>query len=223
MLLLQVDPILDFYKEIIDKASFDLRSILLYLLLSSVALIIFIFRFLIENKKRKKEIEILRERSMHEINIANDKMKLEMQERFQEMLLKDSEQYKAHISQELEENKRINALLIKERGTFSKRIELLEIELRYANMKIIENEKAKQTGIQLKYEVDKLNIEILNLREGIKSLENENKNLKEKLQVLSEDYDKRNLYIKELEIKIKVLEEKQTGELKNGRNNSSIN
>lgn len=216
----EFDSLLEFYKSFVEKAEFDLQSILLYLLLSSVALLVLFFRFYIENSKRKKEIELLKIKATEELRISNDEIKTELQKRFQEMLIEDSLQYREFITKELDDNKKVNQLLLKEKEELKRRIDLLEIELRHANLKIVENEKVKESNLKLKYELDKLTIESDNMRGQIAALETENVSLKKEIEHIQNEYEKRDNYIKELEVRIEILS-KQTGELKNGRNNSS--
>jgi len=216
----EFDSLLEFYKSFVEKAEFDLQSILLYLLLSSVALLVLFFRFYIENRKRKKEIELLKIKATEELRISNDEIKTELQKRFQEMLIEDSLQYREFITKELDDNKKVNQLLLKEKEELKRRIDLLEIELRHANLKIVENEKVKESNLKLKYELEKLTIESDNMRGQIAALETENISLKREIEHIQNEYEKRDNYIKELEVRIEILS-KQTGELKNGRNNSS--
>lgn len=219
---MEFDPIIEAYKRFIEQSEFNLQSILLYIFFSTVALLILFFRIYMDNKKRKRELEMLKERSTEEIRIASEKTKLELQDRFQDMLIKDSENYRAFITAELNENKRINGILMKDKEVLSRRVELLEIELRSANIKIVENDKIKEENREMKRRIEVLNIETSQMKENIVRLENENAQLKVRIEQIQDEYEKRGDYIKNLETRLEILT-KKTGELEDGRSSTGTN
>lgn len=219
---MEFDPIIEAYKRFIEQSEFNLQSILLYIFFSTVALLILFFRIYMDNKKRKRELEMLKERSTEEIRIASEKTKLELQDRFQDMLIKDSENYRAFITAELNENKRINGILMKDKEVLSRRVELLEIELRSANIKIVENDKIKEENREMKRRIEVLNIETSQMKENIVRLENENAQLKARIEQIQDEYEKRGDYIKNLETRLEILT-KKTGELEDGRSSTGTN
>lgn len=192
----------------IQSNSSSINGAIIAVAINFVLLLILYWRYRISNNKTKKDIENFKLQKAEESYADEIKNRTTMANMMQEMLLRDSQEYRSSIKNELEETKREFAENENQRRELQAKVESLIEDLRLANQRLETATKNTFVVMGLKQQVNEMTIEVEGLRKEVKRLTDLNIQLTETIRLLE-------LHIQEKDKTIKRLEEDLKG-LQNG-------
>lgn len=204
----EISDFLLLLQQIQNSEANNMQNLIIAIVFNFLLLIVLYWRYRININKTRKDIENFKQQKAEESYAEEIKNRNIMAGMMQEMLLRDSQEYRASIKQELEETKREFAVNEEQRKELQAKVESLIEDLKQANQRLETATKNSFVIMGLKQQVGEMTTEIEMLRTEVKRLTELNIQLNETIRSLEARIKEKDTIIKRLE--------KDLEEIKNG-------
>lgn len=196
----------DFFRllqQIQSSEANNMQSLILAIVFNFLLLLVLYWRYRINLNKTRKEIEIYKQQKAEESYAEEIKNRNIMASMMQEMLLRDSQEYRIAIKQELEDTKREFAVNEEQRKELQAKVESLIEDLKQANQRLETATKNSFVIMGLKQQVGEMTAEIETLRREVARLTDLNEQLNNTIRLLEESIREKDKVIKKLQEEMK--------------------
>ncbi len=204
----EINEFLKLLQELQTSSSNNLSYIISAVVLNFILILFLYWRNKISNAKNKNEVEILKAQNAEATYSEEIKNRTLMANMMQEMLLRDSQEYRHAIKQELEETKKDFAANEEQRRELQKKVDNLIEDLKLANQRLETATKNSFVIMGLKQQVGELSIALENFKKEVERLTSLNLELTATIQTLEVELNQKEKVIQSLQ--------RQVEEIKNG-------
>lgn len=204
----EINDFLILLQQIQNSEANNMQNLVIAIVFNFLLLVLLYWRYRININKAQKDIQNFKQQKAEESYAEEIKNRNIMAGMMQEMLLRDSQEYRASIKQELEETKKEFAVNEEQRKELQAKVESLIEDLKQANQRLETATKNSFVIMGLKQQVGEMTAEIENLRKEVRRLTELNLQLTETIKLLERRIKDKDETIKRLENDLK--------ELKNG-------
>lgn len=195
----EINDFLILLQQIQNSEANNMQSLVIAIVLNFILLFILYWRYRINTNKTKREIENFKQQKAVESYAEEMRNRNMMAGMMQEMLLRDSQEYRAAIKLELEETKKEFAVNEEQRKELQAKVESLIEDLKQANQRLETATKNSFVIMGLKQQVGEMTVEIDALRREVKRLTDLNEQLNNTIRLLEESIREKDKVIKSLQ------------------------
>lgn len=195
----EINDFLILLQQIQNSEANNMQNLVIAIVFNFLLLVLLYWRYRININKAQKDIQNFKQQKAEESYAEEIKNRNIMAGMMQEMLLRDSQEYRASIKQELEETKREFAVNEEQRKELQAKVESLIEDLKQANQRLETATKNSFVIMGLKQQVGEMTTEIEALRREVKRLTELNLQLNETIRSLEASIKEKDKVIERLE------------------------